>query len=113
MSSERKAHAVRALFKAFSSEDRPTAEALLGDDFRFTSPYDSAIDKDAYFERCWPNSRLIAEQRIESLAVAGDDVFVMYYCRLTDGKEFRNAELHRFAGDKIRSIDVFFGRTVE
>jgi ketosteroid isomerase-like protein len=112
MTSQQKADAVRALFSAFTSQDPPTAEALLRDDFHFTSPYDDAIDKAAYFQRCWPNSKLIAEQNIESIAVSGDDVFVMYYCKLKDGKEFRNSELHRFSSDKIRSIDVFFGRTI-
>ncbi len=112
LDSDAKASAVRTLFKAFISQDRPTAEALLSDDFRFTSPYDDAIDKATYFERCWPNSGLIAQQAIESIAVSGDDAFVTYYCRLKDGKEFRNVELHRFNGGKIRSIDVFFGRTI-
>lgn len=112
MTSEQKAGAVRALFLAFISHDKAAAEALLSDGFTFTSPYDDAIDKATYFERCWPNSGQIAEQNIESIAVSGDDVFVMYYCRTLDGKEFRNAELHRFAGETIRSIDVFFGRTI-
>ena len=112
MKTEEKINAVRALFEAFSAQDRRTAESLLADDFHFTSPYDGAIDKATYFERCWPNSKFIADQTIESIAISGNDVFVMYYCKLTDGKEFRNTELHRFAGEKIHSIDVFFGRTI-
>jgi len=59
MNSEDKINAVRALFKALISQDRPAAEALLDDHFHFTSPYDDAIDKATYFERCWPNSTLI------------------------------------------------------
>jgi ketosteroid isomerase-like protein len=104
-----KEHAVRALFSAFMSGDRPRAEALLSDQFTFTSPYDDAIDKAAYFERCWPNSSRLKEQTIERVAVDGDGAFVLYRAVTVDGKRFHNTELFLFDGDRIRSVDVFFG----
>ena len=46
---------MRACFEAFRDRRRDDAEAVIADDFTFTSPYDDAIDRAAYFERCWPN----------------------------------------------------------
>ena len=71
---------VRRYFHAFQDADRAEMESLLGDGFTFTSPWDDHIGRAAWFERCWP--------------FAGT---------------FRNTELFRFDGDRIRSIDVFFG----
>jgi hypothetical protein len=42
-----------AIFAAYRVNDRNTVEAVLTEDFRFTSPYDDALDKATYFERCW------------------------------------------------------------
>jgi hypothetical protein len=32
-------------------------EALIADDYHFTSPIDNSLDRDTYFEVCWPNSK--------------------------------------------------------
>jgi ketosteroid isomerase-like protein len=100
---------VRAMFAAFMAGDRAVAEALLADDFTFTSPYDHAIDRTAYFDRCWPNSDRLASQVIERIFVEGNEAFVLYRCDTVDGRTFRNTEFFTFAGDRIASIDVFFG----
>ena len=47
---------IRAIFAAYLANDRKAVENHLTDDFRFTSPYDDAIDKATYFERCWRDS---------------------------------------------------------
>ena len=47
----------RACLQAYVDKDRDAAEALIADDFRFTSPLDNALDRKTYFERCWPNSK--------------------------------------------------------
>jgi ketosteroid isomerase-like protein len=111
MSASAKAETVRRLFTAFLSKDRPTAEAILSDDFTFTSPYDNAIDKAEYFERCWANSAHIKSQTVEKLFVEGDEAFVLYHIVTVDGKHFRNAEFFTFSGEQIRSVNVFFGAT--
>jgi len=116
MSEESKAEIVRRLFGAYRTNERVLAEQLLADDFTFTSPYDDAIDKTTYFERCWPESvrfveRHLEEQVLERLVEDGDDVFVLYRCRTKDGKEFRNTELHSFSGDRINRVAVYFGAT--
>ncbi|MEZ0368373.1 MAG: DUF4440 domain-containing protein, partial [Candidatus Sericytochromatia bacterium] len=77
--------------------------------FTFTSPYDDAIDRAAYFDRCWPNAGLLKEQSIERILVEGDAAYVTYLAGTHEGTTFRNTELFTFAGDKIASVEVFFG----
>lgn len=100
---------IRAYFAAFQTGDRPVMEAALTDDFTFTSPYDDAIDRAAYFKRCWPNSKLFQSMTVEKIGEDGNDVFVRYSCETLDGKTFRNTELHSFRGDRLRSVEVYFG----
>jgi ketosteroid isomerase-like protein len=102
---------IRGLFAAYLADDHKTVEALLTDDFRFTSPFDDAIDKATYFERCWRGSDWIERHDLEKILVDGNEAFVTYRCLAKDGKSFRNTEFFAFEGDKIRRIDVYFGAT--
>jgi ketosteroid isomerase-like protein len=104
---------VRALFAAYIQKHRGVIEDLLAEDFTFTSPLDDGIDRAAYFEHCWPNSDKIRNFDIERVAEEGDGVFVTYRCTLTDGKEFGNTEFFRVESGKVRSVDVYFGRTLK
>jgi ketosteroid isomerase-like protein len=104
---------IRGIFAAYLANDRKRVEDLLADDFRFTSPYDDHIDKPTYFERCWKNSDWIERHELERIFVNGDEAFVTYKCTAKGGKSFRNTEFFVFAGDKVRSIDVYFGATYE
>ncbi|UZE48363.1 nuclear transport factor 2 family protein [Rhodopseudomonas sp. P2A-2r] len=108
-----KAAIVRALFAAYRASDRASVEQTFTDDFRFTSPFDDRLDKAAYFERCWPASidGWMKEQDIEHIVVDGDAAFVTYQCVAKDGRSFRNTEFFTFDGDRIRSINVYFGAT--
>jgi ketosteroid isomerase-like protein len=100
---------IRAIFAAYISNERQVVEAAFADDFSFTSPYDDRIDKVTYFERCWKTSEWIARHELERIVIQGDEAFVTYTCVGKDGKSFRNTEFFVFAGDKVRSIDVYFG----
>jgi ketosteroid isomerase-like protein len=100
---------IRSIFAAYLANDRQAVEAALADDFRFTTPYDDAIDRATYFERCWKSSAWIARHELEKIFVQGNEAFVTYTCVAKDGKSFRNTEFFVFAGDKVRSIDVYFG----
>jgi ketosteroid isomerase-like protein len=100
---------VRAYYGAYESEDREAAEALLADDFSFTSPNDHAIDKATYFERCWPDHDPGHHQHIEQIVVQGEKAFVTYSCLTPGGKEFRNTEFLTFEGERIASVSVYFG----
>src|SRR3954454_9055352 len=109
--SANKSDLIRALFAAYMTNDRASVENSFTDDFRFTSPYDDRIDKATYFERCWRASDWIETQQLEKIFVEGDEAFVTYEVVTKEGKRFRNSEFFRFDGDKIRSIDVYFGAT--
>ena len=101
---------VRALFAAYYNKDRAALDALLTADFRFTSPYDDAIDKATYFERCWPASQHMTGHTLEKIVdLGGDEVMVQYECKMPDGEAFQNVEVMAFAGSRVRSVNVYFG----
>ena len=74
------------IFAAYLANDRKFVENALSDDFRFTSPYDDAIDKPTYFERCWKNSDWIERHELERIFVEGDEAFVTYRCVAKGGQ---------------------------
>lgn len=104
-----KAEIIRGIFAACLSNDRKAVEDELADEFRFTSPYDDRIDKATYFERCWRNTDWIERHELEKIMVQGDEAFVTYNCVAKGGKSFRNTEVFVFVGNKVGSIDVYFG----
>src|ERR1700758_5037305 len=93
---------VRRYFGAYEAKDRKAIQSLLTDDFTFSSPFDDRIDRAAYFEKCWPNSRQIREFRIERLFEQDNEAFVLYELEPETGAKFRNTEFFKFDGDKIR-----------
>jgi ketosteroid isomerase-like protein len=106
-----KSEIIRAIFAAYLSNDRKVVEKAFSEDFHFTSPYDDAIDKSTYFERCWRNSGWIERHELEKIFVEGEEAFVTYRCVAKDGKSFRNTEFFSFEGERVRRIDVYFGAT--
>ena len=85
---------------------------MLTEDFTFSSPRDDHIDRAAYFERCWPKEPLFRDIEIEFLAVRGDEAVVRYRAEKLDGASFGNIESFRFRGEKIASVEVYFGRNL-
>jgi len=104
-----KADIIRGIFAAYLANDRAFVESAFTEDFRFSSPFDDDLDKGAYFERCWRDTGWIARHELETVMVEGDAAFVTYHCTSREGGSFRNTEFLRFAGDKVRRIDVYFG----
>jgi ketosteroid isomerase-like protein/predicted enzyme related to lactoylglutathione lyase len=100
---------VRDAYGAYESGDRSVIEAILAEDFVFYSPPDPGIDRATYFERCWPNSETIESFELVRLAELGDEVLVTYESTKADGRRFRNTEIHRFDGDRICRVEVYFG----
>ena len=113
MSDRNKAGIIRAIFAAYLANDRKAVEGALTEDFRFTSPYDDAIDKATYFARCWRDTGWIERHELEKIFVEGDEAYVTYRCVAKEGKSFRNTEFFSFAGDKGSRIDVYFGATYQ
>jgi ketosteroid isomerase-like protein len=98
----------RDCYGAYVSGDRRVVEDLLTDDFTFYSPADVGIDRAAYFERCWPNSKMVKSFDFKRLVEAGDEVVVTYESTKTDGSRFRNTEVLTFRSDKICKAEVYF-----
>ena len=99
---------IRRYLGSYETSDRDTIEEILPDEFIFTSPQDDHIDRSAYFEKCWAMSSMKPSISIETIAESGDDAFVLYECDMS-GMKFRNTEYIKFSGDKIISVEVFFG----
>ena len=102
----------RAMLTAFAAKDRDAAERLIAPDLRFTSPYDNAIDRAAYFELCWPNSEAIEGFDIVRLLEGGDSVAVTYVGHAKGGKRFRNTEVLTFRDGQLVEVEVYFGWNV-
>jgi ketosteroid isomerase-like protein len=102
----------RAAYDAYVKKDRAALEALLARDFHFTSPLDNRLDRDAYFRRCWPNSKVIERFDFVNLVPDADRVFVTYEGRTTDGHRFRNTEILTIRDQHIVDVEVYFGWSV-
>jgi hypothetical protein len=98
----------RACMQAYVDKDRSAAEALIADDFHFTSPLDNALDRTTYFARCWPNSASMRAMTVIQSVDVGDSAFIVYEAS-TDKKRIRNCELHTAHNGKLVSVEVYFG----
>jgi ketosteroid isomerase-like protein len=102
----------RESYEAYVRKDRTAIEALIDADFHFTSPLDNRINRQTYFERCWPNSQQIAGFEFVHLVVLGDKVFVTYEGTNNSGGRFRNTEILTIRQQKIVEAEVYFGWSV-
>ena len=99
----------RACYEAYVAKDRAAIEALLADDFHFSSPLDNRLDRATYFARCWPNSETIEAFEFVHLVRDGERVFVTYEARSAGGHHFRNTEIVTVRGAQIVEVEVYFG----
>ena len=97
-----------ACLQAYVDKSRDAAEAIIAADFRFTSPLDNAIDRVTYFDRCWPNSRMMSALRIIERVDHGDRAFVIYEADM-GSKRFRNCEMHTARDGQLVEVEVYFG----
>jgi ketosteroid isomerase-like protein len=100
---------VRESYAAYESGDRQAIEELLADDLTFSSPTDVGIDRATYFERCWPGHEALEAFEVKRLYEVGDEVVVTYEARRANGDRFRNTEVLGFEGDRIKTVEVYFG----
>lgn len=99
----------RACYDAYVKKDRAAIEAVIAEDFHFTSPLDNRIDRQAYFARCWPNSENMAGFQFIHVVPHGDRVFVTYEGSSTSGHRFRNTEILTVRDSQIVEAEVYFG----
>ena len=100
---------VRDSYTAYETGDRDLIERVIADDFVFSAPPDVGIDRATYFERCWPNAGHVATFEYVRLRETGAEVLVTYEATRPDGTRFRNTEIFGFAGERIASVEVYFG----
>src|SRR3954468_24338252 len=100
---------VRECYEAYETGDRTALDTHLADNLRFFSPPDPGLDRDEYFERCWPNAGNVAKFDYVRMIESGDEIVVTYESTRPDGSRFRNTEVFSFDGDKISQIEVYFG----
>jgi len=99
----------RAGYDAYVRKDRPAMEALVADAYRFTSPLDNALDRETYFQRCWPNSEGLTGFKIVHAVADGDHALIVYEAETRSGKRFRNCEVHVVRNGKLTATEVYFG----
>jgi ketosteroid isomerase-like protein len=102
----------RASYAAYVRRDRAAIEALIADDFHFTSPLDNRLDRATYFQRCWPNSQRISSFDYMHLVADGKLVFVTYEGSNVDGGRFRNTEVLTVRGQQVVEVEVYFGWSI-
>ena len=101
---------VRDFYAAFAAGDRSFYEEGLSDDFLFSAPPDPKLDRDGYFERCWPGAGRGQEFDIVRLIESGDEVVVTYETDTSGTGRGRNTEVLTFDDDdKIVRTEVYFG----
>jgi hypothetical protein len=100
---------VRAVLQAYVDKDRAAIEALLDEDYHFTSPIDNALDRAIYLKICWPNS--VAMVRFDRIYEVEDRdrAFIVYEACTSTGKCFRNCEVHTVRAGKLVATEVYFG----
>jgi hypothetical protein len=113
MSADRK-ETVRDSYAAFAAGDRGFFEQRLSDGFLFSAPPDPKLDRDGYFERCWPGAGRGQKFDFVRLIESGDEVVVTYESDTSGAGRGRNTEVFTFDGeDKIVRLEVYFGWNVE
>jgi ketosteroid isomerase-like protein len=109
MAADRK-QIVRDSYAAFAAGDRNFFEQRLSDDFLFSAPPDPKLDRDGYFERCWPGAGRGQDFDFVRLIESGDEVVVTYESDVSGGGRGRNTEVITFDDeDKIARTEVYFG----
>ena len=102
----------KASFDAYQRQDANAMLRILADDYKFTSPQDDGIDRDAFMERCFRTADRFATNQVLELVSTPSGVLYVYEYELADGGRFRNVELIRVQGEQIVETQVFFGGRV-
>jgi len=102
---------VRRWYKAWEKKDQGQFEALMADNFTFTSAAgDDHISKSAFKTQCWDTQvNFIDRFDLERVFGSGNEAFVKYLCHTKNGKSFRNVEYFRLRDGKVETIECYFG----
>jgi ketosteroid isomerase-like protein len=102
---------VRKWYAAWENKDLGAFNALLADNFTFSSAAgDDHISKSTFKAQCWDTQiDFIGHFDLERITTGADDAFVKYLCHTKNGKSFRNVEYLRIKNGKLESIECYFG----
>ena len=102
---------VRKWYKAWDKKDQNQLEALLADNFTFTSPAgDDHISKTAFKTHCWDTQiDFIDRFDLERVFANGNEAFVKYLCHTKNGKSFRNVEYFLLREGQVEALECYFG----
>lgn len=99
---------------AFAAGDRRFFDERLSDDFLFSAPPDPKLDRNGFFERCWPGAGRGQNFEFVRVIEAGNEVVVTYESDLSGGGRGRNTEILTFSDeDKLVRTEVYFGWNLE
>jgi len=106
-----KEEVIRKWYAAWEKKDWGPVDALLADNFTFTSAAgDDHISKSVFKTRCWETQiDFIKRFDLERVIGNGNDAFVKYLCHTKNGKSFRNVEYLRVTDEKVEAIECYFG----
>jgi ketosteroid isomerase-like protein len=101
---------IRKYYAAWETKHWHSVDALLAEDFTFSSPLDDAISKSAFKTGCW-DTQIAFIDRFDLKQVVGTDneALVMYVCHTTNGKTFRNVEYFQLRDNKVKAVECYFG----
>jgi ketosteroid isomerase-like protein len=102
---------VRRWYTAWEKKDQGQFEAMMADNFTFTSAAgDDHISKSAFKTQCWDTQvNFIDRFDLERVFGSGNEAFVKYLCHTKNGKSFRNVEYFRLRDGKVEAIECYFG----
>ena len=102
---------IRKWYRAWVEKDQGQFEALMTDNFTFSSAAgDDHINKSTFKTQCWDTqAKLIERSDLERVIASGNDAFVKYLCHTTNGKSFRNVEYLRVRDGKVEALECYFG----
>ena len=104
--------AVRAWYGLWGSgKDWPAFDALLADNFTFSSANgDDHISKAEFKKQCWDTQAShIKELRLEQVMTKGDHAIVEYIGHTTAGNSFHNVEVLQLRDGRLTDMNCFFG----
>jgi len=104
------AELVKEFLTAFSKVDRNNfVENLLAPNFTFSAPPDPLLNRDEFFEKCWPQGGNLKEIEYIRLLEVADEVILTHTFLKPDGSKERNTDIFTFEGDKVIRLEVYFG----
>ena len=106
-----KEQVIRGWYAAWEQKDWGPVDALLADNFTFSSANgDDHISKSVFKTRCWETQiNFIERFELERVIGNGNDAFVKYRCITKNGKSFKNVEYLRLTDEKVEAIECYFG----